>query len=138
MCYSIYFSSTASDLACHQPGSFSVLPLESDVVVPLRFANRYFLSCRFGGCSCHFRHAHEELGFGLPEDWFQEDEANFAPTAAFYQFLRGVLDAGYPVDLIDVWSDTDPVALETRRVRMSEVSEQEFRFLEGAHLIFER
>jgi hypothetical protein len=97
----------------------------------LAFPHRWYVECRFGGCSCHFRNWLEENPpeFGAPEDWFEEDPEDVEATRAFYDFVAGLVAAGHEVDIVTVW--TGSVPRHTWDVSLSEVSREAFRFMDG-------
>ncbi|MCH8979498.1 MAG: hypothetical protein IH945_09705 [Armatimonadetes bacterium] len=143
MCFSIYLSTTSDeDLSKLNDGPFFFLrPGENDDVqflALLEHANQWFLSCQYGGCSCHFRHREgvEPLGFGLTLDWFPEDDDDLESTKAVYDVLSRLVSEGHKLDLLDVWEGYLPSEIKARTVSLHEVSRDEFAFFEQCRFIF--
>jgi hypothetical protein len=148
MCYSIYVSTTSKeDLAGLPEDHFQFQRIEGSeigndlgILALLAYPERWLLLCKYGGCSCHFRHLGEVVGgrngrrqepFGVPEDWMPEDEEDLESTKAVFDALSLLLSKGNQVDLIDVWTDTAPDSVQTLNVSLGEVPRDAFRFLEG-------
>jgi hypothetical protein len=98
----------------------------------LRYPNRWYLQCQYGGCSCHFRHlgAGSDFHFGPPDEWFEEDEDDLAATAAAYDLLANLVAQGHKVDVLDTWNAEISNPLEVA-VNLEEVTRTDFRFWEG-------
>src|SRR5262249_31750580 len=113
VCYTVFFSTTAdSDFENEGGGLFKVEGVEDDDPEPvlslLQYPNRWYLASKFGGCSCHYRHACAEFGeqsqwFGDPEEWMEEDMEDAESTAAFYDFAARLVHSGEHMDIIDVF-----------------------------------
>jgi len=139
MCYSTYFSTTCDrDLASIESDHFIVrLPKADDDeahLAVLAYPNRWYLSSRFGGCSCHYRHAFEDLGFGPPVDWYSEEAGNVEATRHVYDLFHEILSQGHQLDILDVWSDTPVEDVHSIEVALRNVPRDHFRFLEDVHM----
>jgi hypothetical protein len=100
----------------------------------LEYPNKWFLSGKYGGCSCHFRNfmrGWEDLGFHEELDWSPEDEEDVESTRAFYDFMVRVVSEGNKLDTVTVWTGDEPFdRIWTRDVSLSEVSREAFLFLD--------
>ncbi len=96
----------------------------------LSHPHRWFLICRYGGCSCHFRHLDWglDIEFTPPADWNPEDEDDIESTQAAYNVFLDLLSTGHEVDLIDARVGTVPEAIKTLEVDLSKVPRESFRF----------
>ena len=139
MCYTVFFSTTSDeDLSEAGHGLFTPYRTdghtwEEEAIELLAHPNRWYLECRYGGCSCHFRHIESYIAtFGLPGDPLpggqDEDEDDIESTAAFYDLIKRLVDEGHDIDVIDVWSDTPNERVQTMDVSLSEVTRDTFRF----------
>ena len=97
----------------------------------LAYRSRWFVACRFGGCSCHFRSFVEgnPREFWEPQDWFEEDPEDVEATRAFYDLVSSLVGHGHQVDIVTVWSG-DAVRHQFD-VSLSEVSREAFGFMDG-------
>jgi hypothetical protein len=148
MCNFIYFSTDGDE-------NVEVLPRELSSVYPwptersgeldevLRFPNRWYLECRYGGCSCHFRHApyrSPDQGFRVPAVWSandaeSEDEDDIESTQAAYDMFSRWVESGFVVDIFDSNNDQIPAVVETIEVSLSEIGREAFRFLENRRMV---
>ena len=140
MCYLVYFSTTSeADFSEVRSEHFHVLApdLESDAegVGLLAYPHRWYLSSRFGGCSCHYRHVCAERGFGPIEDWSPEELDDVEATYGVYDFLLGLVGEGHQVDVVDLWDGDPSEEVVNIEVNLSEVPREHFRFLFGARLV---
>src|SRR5579862_3037159 len=102
MCYLIHVSTSSTE-------DFSQLPTDlyrfehanqqcdEEPLKLLKHSNKWFLSCRYGGCSCHYRHLEcvgRDPESGPPEDWFPEDDDDIESTAAVYDVFARVIAEG--------------------------------------------
>lgn len=151
MCYTIFLSTTSDeDLSVLSPellqferigGADKCLSsVEEDPIEErLAHANRWLLICRYGGCSCHYRHLPRELrdlGFAPPVDWNPEDDDDIESTAAAYDVFRRLLSEGHKLDVIDAWADTPADGIADMPVRLCEVPKEAFRFFDGVRFAF--
>ncbi len=140
MCYALILSTTsAADLAQSNRSDIKFIRdipnrLSTD---RLRYSNKWYIGSRTG-CSCSFRHlAGPAFDFGIPEDWFPEEKSDIEATLAFIRLVRSLLASGEQVDCIDLWEgDGGEKLAETRRVDLSTVRDDEFRFFENHHFEF--
>lgn len=137
MCYLIYLSTTSQEDLSRLPSElyrFRPLTEEDDpaIVNLLAHPARWFLECRYGACSCHFRHLDggRATDFSPPADWFPEDADDIEATKAVYDVLARLLAEGQKVDLLDIWTDTPPEAVTSLNVSLSKVDRDSFRFFE--------
>lgn len=99
----------------------------------LEYPNRWFVACRFGGCSCHFRNNLRENPpeFCAPEEWLEEDPEDVDATLAFYDFVTKLVRAGHQIDTVTVWASDAPFdTIATREVSLSDVPRDAFRFFD--------
>ncbi|HMS54968.1 MAG TPA: hypothetical protein PKA27_06170 [Fimbriimonadaceae bacterium] len=115
--------------------NFRLQPVEPDeqeaAVLRLSFPNRWFLECRYGGCSCHFRNWDRQNPpeFWEPQDWFEEDPEDVEATQAFYDLVVRLVGEGEKIDIVTVWTGED--VLHERTISLVEVSKAAFRFMDG-------
>lgn len=107
----------------------------------LRNENKWFIGSA-SGCSCEFRHLYVssvELGFGLPVDWYSEEQSELDATRVVAAAIRALVDQGEHVDCVDAWAHgqtaPDPLAGELE-VDLASISDEEFRFFEGHRFVF--
>ena len=141
MCYELILSTTSSD----DLSQFNDDGLRFDNSYPERmsfkhllYPNKWYIGSRTG-CSCSFRHLYEpEHGFGAPEEWAPESQADIEATLKFIRLVRSLLTQGERVDCVDLWagSEPSPVAHARMDVDLSRVRDEEFRFFENHHFDF--
>lgn len=148
VCYIISFSTTSLEVfTLRKLETMKFEPIEADgdayrepSVENLRFPKRWYLICRYGGCSCHFRHvpafSEEDPTFEAPQAWFPEDADDIESTEAAYEFFKGLVESGHEVDRVDAWNDRPADSIQTVLVNLSEITRQSFRFIEGYHFNF--
>jgi len=138
MCHLVYFSTTSGeDFSKMLSEHFQICPTdaaETQYLEMLAHSHRWYLMSRYGGCSCHFRHDINELGFGPVEDWSPEESDDIASTLAFFDLLRRLLDEGHRVDVLDVWDGTSNDDVRSIEVALGQIPRDHFRFLEGVRL----
>jgi hypothetical protein len=139
MCHTIFISTDSDrDLAALPSDQFlferpSLDQVES-VRTTLAHPNLWYLSSKYGGCSCHYRHLLREsisLGFAKPEAWFPEDEGDIESTKAVYDVLFQLVQAGNAVDIVSLWNAELPNEIHRVAVHLHEVNRNEFRFWQG-------
>lgn len=155
MCYSVYLSTTCEDdlsLLKYEDFTLESIALsnelddmgdmdnseEAQLLRLLTYSNYWYLSGKYGGCSCHFRHdgsldlpegfEGQKPSFGSPEDWRHEDEEDVESTKVVYDWLTSMLSVGHSIDLIDWWTDSNPEKLQIFDVKLQDVPREEFRF----------
>lgn len=147
VCNVIFLSTTSDeDLSLTGGGLFRLYRVALDeretAVRTLKHPHRWYLECRYGGCSCHFRHSDNiqfegsspvavDPTFGPPEEWCPEDDDDLESTAAFYDLLLRLIGVGHQVDVVDVWNGDDSGAVRTMSVSLSSVPREHFRFFES-------
>ncbi len=148
MCNLLHFSTTSGE-------DFSALPRdnyiierpreeEAGLVALLVHPQKWYIACRYGGCSCHFRHIipfYEkdgaffpvENGFARPEeDEFDDsDEQVIEDTGALYDLFSRLVAQGHGVDVLDSWNGEDLEHVRAMEVSLSEVGRDRFRFFES-------
>ena len=141
MCYMLYFStSDPEDLT--RFNSEWVRFRRSEVgdsasAKALEHARQWFVGS-MDGCSCRFRHlADGDLAFDEPQDWMEEDENSIRATRELYRVIASLVQDGHKVDCLDLWAETEPVEIQTKSVRLSEVPERAFRLFENHRFVFE-
>jgi hypothetical protein len=141
MCYELILSTTSgddlsqfNDEGIRFDGSHSERPSFSHLLYP----NKWYIGSRTG-CSCSFRHLYEpEQGFGIPEEWFQEEASDIEATLKFIRLVRSLIAQGKHVDCVDLWAGSGapskpPVRMD---VDLSRIRDEEFRFFENYHFDF--
>jgi hypothetical protein len=137
MCYMVYMSTDCADDLSQQSSDlvrFERLTAESSSPCPsiLKHEHKWFIGSK-SECSCTFRHLYYqsvELGFGEPEDWFQEEPDAIQATCQLYRILKGLVQRGHQVELLDCWTEEENDAAPID-VSMAEVSAEQFRLFEG-------
>jgi hypothetical protein len=140
VCYSICLS-TDSDLDLSARNSELIRFSKETIPEPyhslLIYPNRWYVGSK-SGCSCTFRHLYSvELGFSEPVAWYEESEADIAATLAFVKIVRNLLEWGCQVDCVDAWVGTQREEVTEISVNLDEITDQQFRFFENHHFIFE-
>jgi hypothetical protein len=139
MCYTLFLSTTSSeDLA-----QFNSEALRFENTIPeglsfsrLLFPNKWYVGSRTG-CSCSFRHlAGPEFDFGVPQDWFPEEQSDIEATLLFIRVVRSLLASGARVDCIDLWQGHDSESVPWVSVNLGLILDEEFRFFENHHFDF--
>ena len=155
MCYSVYLSTTSDeDLSLVKSVAFSFEQIsrsdetddlgetengeEAQLLRFLSHRNCWYLTGKYGGCSCHFRHTEggfhpttqvESMPyFSPPESWSPEDAEDVESTGAFYDALVTLVNGGHQVEILDAWSGTKVTRIRTIPVSLAKVSRDEFRF----------
>jgi hypothetical protein len=145
MCYSVYMSTdSTADLRVHNTDLLRFQKAEEyeykqlPIIDLLEFPNKWYVGSQ-SECSCTFRHLNEpSLGFGVPEDWYEEEQADLDATKEMYAVLVSLLTAGHHVDCIDVWEGTKPEDVKTLAVSLDEVPGEAFRLFENHKFVFTR
>lgn len=107
---------------------------------------KWFLECKYGCCSCHFRHGTGSFHpttketfpptFGPPEDWMAEDAEDIEATLATHDVLARLLKDGHQADLIDCWYGASPKEIVSLDVNLDKVPRDHFRFFENYKFTF--
>lgn len=137
MCYSVSFSTTSQeDFSVHGP-FYYIVPLqerERDWEV-LGYPHRWYVGCRYGGCSCHFWHTdnyNEVPSFQPLEPWMEEeDPEDVEATTAFFDLAARIVAEGHRFDVADMWADMMPQYVRTLQVSLSKVPRRLLRFYNG-------
>jgi hypothetical protein len=144
MCYSLYLSTDSpaglrvynTDLVRFQQAEDYEYKT-AFIIGLLEFPNRWFVGSR-SGCSCTFRHLSAiELGFGAPEDWYEEQQDDLDATQQLYDVIVRLLRSGQRVDCIDIWSGAELNDIKTLPVSVEAVPKEAFRLFEGYRFIFD-
>ena len=139
MCYALLLSTTSNeDLSQYNREEirFNQAVPEHLPVNRLLYPSKWYVGSRTG-CSCSFRHLYEpDLGFGVPEDWFPEEESDIQATQIFVRFVRSLLAKGKKVDCIDAWEGNSEMPFAQLTVNLSQIRDEEFRFFENHHFDF--
>ena len=143
MCNVIFFSTDISeDFSKLDTKLFRCYVPPEDVIEMVRDAlanpNTCYLACRYGGCSCHFRHAQrfsKDKSFrpATPED--DEDADNIESTEAFYDLCTRLVLEGHRIDIYDTWDGEEGVVEETREISVRDLSRDAFRFVEYCRIV---
>ena len=132
MCYAVYISTDSpKNLAEHNSELVrfkKITVSDSDPCIALLdFPNKWYVGS-LSVCSCTFRHLMApELGFGEPEDWYEEEQDELDATRELYRILSDILCSGHQLDLVDRWEGTQPEGITTLDVSLDDVSERAFR-----------
>jgi hypothetical protein len=149
MCNVLHFSTTSAE-------DFSSLPQDHFIIGPpregeeehltlLAHPEKWYIACRYGGCSCHFRHygrffdrggaliGCDDATFATPGDEpdTDDDEQVIDDTGALYDLFSRLLVEGHSVDVLDSWNGDDLHAVRTMEVSLSSVPREAFRFFES-------
>jgi hypothetical protein len=137
MCYSVAFSTTSEeDFEMHGP-FYYIAPIaenerESEV---LGYPNRWYVGCRYGGCSCHFWHTDQYTAvptFKPLEHWqSEEDPEDVEATTAFFDLVARVVTEGHRIDVMDMSQDMMPQYVMTLPVSLGAVPREMLRFYNG-------
>ena len=142
MCYALLLSTTLDD----DLSQFNSEVLRFDHTIPknlssaeLLYPHKWYVGSRTG-CSCSFRHLYgPQFEFGVPEDWFPEEESDIEATLEFIHSVRSLLSKGARVDCVDLWAGSDAEAhvdVPRMPVKLNQIRDEEFRFFENHHFDF--
>jgi hypothetical protein len=119
---------------------------EEEILALLSFPKRWYIHCRYGGCSCHFRHMggiglsfgtpESDAYFSAPEDWLSEDDGDVVSTMAVYDALFKMIKEGHHLDLIDYFEGINPKDITMQNVSLRNVPRNTFRFFGGVKFTF--
>lgn len=137
MCYVLYLATDCPEDLAARSSQLVRFERAGDEGLPsigiLTQPHRWFVGSK-SGCSCTFRHLYRDsvdLGFGAPEDWYPEEQDALDATRELYEIVKGIVERGHEVELLDCWhGDEDKVAV-TLDVSLGEVSAGQFRLFEG-------
>ncbi len=140
MCYVLILSTTSTDdlSRFNHPGIRFDRNISDHLPADdLLYSNKWYVGSRTG-CSCSFRHLYgPEFDFGVPEDWFPEEQADIDATLEFIRLIRALVIKGEHVDCIDAWDGQDAGGPVTSLpVNLSKIRDEEFRFFENHHFDF--
>lgn len=87
------------------------------------------------GCACGFRHVihiYHDMGFGVPEDWQEEDDEDIAATKEFYLMVKDLNKQGIKVDSFDLFDHNEGKtnSLGKMEINTSHLDAEAFRFFE--------
>jgi hypothetical protein len=145
MCHLIYFSTDSDEDFLNAPtehfrienpaGCSEIEEIEEF----LAHKNIWYMGCRFGGCSCHFRHGLEgyQPVLGPHEDWMsEEDEEDNLATLGAYQFFKEIVASGHKLDVLSVWENEIPATATDLNVSVAKLPPEHFRFVQDVRFIF--
>lgn len=139
MCYALLLSTTSNENLSQydrEEVRFSRTIVDHLPADQLLYPNRWYVGSRTG-CSCSFRHLYQpDLGFGVPENWFPEEETDVQATQFFIHLVRSLLAKGENVDCIDAWEGNSEGPLSQLQVNLKQIRDEEFRFFENHHFDF--
>ncbi|MDZ4860115.1 MAG: hypothetical protein SGI88_14145 [Candidatus Hydrogenedentes bacterium] len=140
MCYSLYLSTNSdANLAQYNSELIRFGPLgERDYAYAdlLAYPNRWYVGSK-SVCSCAFRHAEETLGFGAPEDWFEEEDDDIAATKELYTVIKTLMSSGHKVDCVDTWEGVCPTQINFLEIQLADVPADAFRLFENYRFTFQ-
>jgi hypothetical protein len=102
----------------------------------LSYANNWLITSQTSpGCGCGFRHVmhiNHGMGFGEPEDWYEEDTEDILATKAFYRVVRTLVNQGCQVDSFDLFDNNEGITTLLNRLDIDtqHISADAFRFFE--------
>lgn len=139
MCYELILSTTSSE----DLSKFNEEKIRFEKEIPSRlpadslsYPNRWYVGSRTG-CSCTFRHLYDSgLGFGVPVDWYPEEQSDIEATLLFVRLIKSLLLMGENVDCIDLWEGNGEEPFHPISVNLSQIRDEEFRFFENHHFDF--
>jgi hypothetical protein len=139
MCYTVFVSTDSDlDLGALPSAEFIFAPASDADIASLeglmKHRNVWYLSGKYGGCSCHFRHLTRGSDWEFSEvvDWHPEDEEDVNSTQEVFDALAGIVLAGCSVDIVDLWANERPEDMRQFVVKLSEVDRCAFRFFENS------
>ena len=141
MCYAVYLSTDSGEDLCRQASPLVHFhPLSTQPDDPctqlLQYPHRWYVGSK-SGCSCTFRHlASPELGFGIPESWYAEDQGELDATQELFRCIAALLARGHRVDLVDRWEGAVAADIRTLAVSVGKIPEEAFRLFENYRFQF--
>jgi hypothetical protein len=150
MCNILHFSTTSEEDFTELPRDHFIVkrPREEDGrhLSLLSHPLKWYVACRYDGCSCHFRHYGRFLDIegaliGCDDATFataeedpsaDDDEQLSEDTGALYDLFSRILAEGHPVDVLDSWNGEDLHRVRTLDVSLSSVPRAAFRFFESS------
>ena len=135
MCYAVYISTDSPENMAERNSDLvrfeRITDADSDRCTDLLdFPNKWYIGSQ-SICSCTFRQlSATELGFGEPEDWYEEEQDDLDATGELYRTLNHILCSGYQLDLVDRWEGSQPEDITILDVSLDDVSERAFRMFE--------
>ena len=141
MCYALYLSTDSQkDLIKHNSDLVRFEPISNDdenrFTMLLENPNKWYVGSK-SDCSCTFRYLKStELGFGEPEDWYNEDQDEIDATKELFRLIEQLIFCEDQVDCISIWEGSDPEDVVKIDVQLSFLSEVSFRFFENHHFVF--
>lgn len=140
MCYYLFLSTSSEEDFTELPKdhyNFERDFKEEEAVFMdgLEYRNRWYISGRYGGCSCHFRFFMGDVEFGPEEDWREEDPEAVESTAELFDVFKRLVSEGHRLDAIAVWAGTEPDMVGFKEVLMAELKREDFLFLENYRFV---
>ena len=139
MCYAIYLSTNLNDDLSQFDSDlikFERAVSKIPIITLLKYKYQWYVASK-SGCSCTFRHLYStELGFGAPVDWYKEEADEITATLSFIKIIRKLVVRGGKVDCVDIWFGTELSDIQDKRVNLTEIEDEQFRFFENYHFQF--
>ncbi len=114
---------------------------DPEILALLDHQQKWYLQSKYGGCSCHFRHAMGSFSpttkeeyppeFMAPADWYHEDQEDIESTLAVCGTISKLLADGFSVDMVNQWNGIGPDEIQTLEVSLQNVPNDHFRFFEN-------
>ncbi len=123
------FSDVASEHYRIEPVSDYLRAFEAVLAHP----HKWWMPCRCGGCSCHFRHAFGGE-FGPVEEWMTVDPDDVESTEYAYDSFVELWDEGEEVDVVVTWSDSTVEDIRTQKLDVKRLPRDHFLFIENMRL----
>lgn len=145
MCYSLYISTDSTEDLRSRNTDFVTFQKAEDyefkapeILKILEFPHKWFVGSK-SGCSCTFRHLFStDLGFGPPEDWYEEEKDAVDATGELYDVLAEILSLGHRIDCIDMWAGADERDIRVLQVSLDSVARDAFRLFENHRFVLHK
>ena len=91
-------------------------------------------------CSCYFRIRPLDLGFNVPEDWYEEDEQSIQATKIAYDIFESLIQKNISFEIIVSWAqgsvNTDFNTIHDVELDFTKIKRDEFCFIENSRMLF--
>lgn len=91
-------------------------------------------------CSCHFRIRPLELGFNMPEDWYEEDKQSIRATKIAYDLFTNLIQKNVSFEIIVSWAEgsvnTDFSIVHDIELDFTKIKRDEFCFIENSRMLY--
>ncbi|WP_173910984.1 hypothetical protein [Acinetobacter sp. Marseille-Q1618] len=131
-----------SEFNCEDISFTQCLPDYVPEIHEMKFENRWYIAGypNEQSCSCHFRIRPLELGFNLPEEWFNEDEQSIKATLKAYEIFTQLMKLSINFEIIVSWTqgsvNTDINTIHDIDLDFKKINQDEFCFIENSRMLF--